>query len=61
MKQLDSSSKEVMVDSRPLFSSVWLALFFEIRKNYNDRYPEVTPCPGNVQDLASKKPDFNIN
>ena len=61
MKQLDSSSKQVMVDTRPLFSSVWLALFFEIRKNYNHRHPEATAGVGNVKEPASKKTDLSIN
>jgi len=37
MKHLETNSKEVLVDERPLFSSTWLALFTVLRKNYKAR------------------------
>lgn len=36
MKQYNTESKRALVSTEPLFASVWLALFSELRKNYNE-------------------------
>lgn len=37
MNQLKQESNGAVVATEPLFASVWLALFNELRKNYVDR------------------------
>jgi len=37
MKQLDAGSDKSIIDTKPLFSSVWLALYNELRKNHTER------------------------
>ena len=38
MNQHESSKNKVAIGSKPLFESIWLALFSELRRNYNDRH-----------------------
>ena len=40
MKQLDTGNERYIMDARPLFSSVWLALYSELRKTYTERQPD---------------------
>ena len=42
MNNSDTSHKEILVGTKPLFASPWLALFFELRKNYNERNDRAT-------------------
>ena len=37
MNQYKQESNGVVAAAEPLFASVWLALFFELRKNYIER------------------------
>lgn len=39
MKQFESNTGTPLVDTAPIFASVWLALFNEIRKSYSERHP----------------------
>ncbi len=41
MKHHKADTNGARVNTRPLFSSVWLALFDELRKNYIERRLEV--------------------
>ena len=38
MNHYESNTNGALVNPTPLFASVWLALFHELRKNYNERY-----------------------
>jgi hypothetical protein len=61
MKQLESNSREVLVDPRPLFASTWMALFTELRKNYIERHPIGPLDTKSLQDNDSKQPVGNVN
>ena len=37
MSQSKNETNGAIVAAEPLFASVWLALFYEIRKNYTER------------------------
>jgi len=37
MNQYNANTNGGLVDTAPLFASVWLALFNELRKNYMER------------------------
>jgi len=37
MNQYETSSNDVLVNTRPLFSSTWLALFSVLLQHYNGR------------------------
>ena len=37
MKQFEIKTSAPMVNSAPLFASVWLALYYEIRKSFTER------------------------
>jgi hypothetical protein len=37
MNQLESETNGAMAAAEPLFASVWLALFYELRKHYLER------------------------
>ena len=37
MKHYNTDTDETTVNSTPLFASVWMALFYVLRRNYNDR------------------------
>jgi hypothetical protein len=37
MNQLKPNNSGVLIDTTPLFASVWLALFNVLRKNYSER------------------------
>jgi len=50
MNQLNTSSNEGLADTKPLFGSIWIALFTELRKNYNERHLDV---PANTESLQS--------
>jgi hypothetical protein len=41
MKKHEANTNEARVNTAPLFSSVWLALFNELRQQYIDRRLEV--------------------
>ena len=48
MKPQETNTKRARVNTAPLFSSVWLALFNELRQQYIERRLEITTdsdCP----------------
>ena len=38
MRNIEPSNNKVLIDTRPMFASTWMALFTELRKNYNERH-----------------------
>ena len=45
MNHFKPESNGAMVNAEPLFASVWLALYYELRKNYNERRtPKTAGC-----------------
>jgi hypothetical protein len=47
MKNSETGSDGILVQPRPLFASTWMALFYMLRKNYNERHfvgPENAEC-----------------
>ena len=37
MNQFETRNNEILVKTKPLFASTWLALFEVLRKSYNER------------------------
>ena len=37
MNRYETDTNGTLVDSTPLFASVWLALFYVLRKSFNER------------------------
>ena len=37
MNRYETNTNGAQVNTAPLFASVWLALFFTLRENYNER------------------------
>ena len=37
MNAYDTDTNAMLIDATPLFASVWLALFYILRKNFNER------------------------
>ena len=56
MNHSENSDQQVPVDTKPLFASVWLALYAGLRKNYNERHLVVKSDTGNLNKRDSKQP-----
>ena len=56
MNHSESSSQESPVDKRPLFASIWLALYAGLRKNYNERQHANSANTESLQTPANKRP-----
>jgi hypothetical protein len=56
MNHSESSSQESPVDKKPLFASIWLALYAGLRKNYNERQHVVSANTESLQTSAKKRP-----
>ena len=54
MNRYETESNGALVATTPLFGSVWLALFYILRKNYQDRRLPVTENTENPQQLEKK-------
>lgn len=62
MKHLETNRKDVLVNEKPLFSSIWLALFTVLRKNYKARNVVVaTPDTVNLKTLSNEQSDIKLN
>lgn len=57
MKQLDTSNERYMIDARPLFSSVWLALYCELRRTYTARQTEAHALTRRFKAFPKKQAD----
>jgi len=61
MNHLETSNEETVVNTRPLFSSAWLALFSVLRQHYNG---EIVVAPVRSQHpraMRQKNPGLNLN
>jgi hypothetical protein len=43
MNHYETESNGTLVATTPLFGSVWLALFYVLRKNFNERRLDIEP------------------
>lgn len=57
MNHLDTDREALKTDAKPLFSSVWLALYCELRKNYNERQIDVNKVTGKSKASPKKQAD----
>jgi hypothetical protein len=55
MNHSESSSQESPVDEKPLFASIWLALYAGLRKNYNERQHAESANTESLQASANKR------
>jgi hypothetical protein len=61
MNHPDTSNEETVVNTRPLFSSAWLALFSVLRQRYNG---EVVVAPARSERpraMRKKHPGYHLN
>ena len=54
MNQIKQKPNGVVVVTEPLFASVWLALFNELRKNYIERRPMKSETLSDLQAQQKK-------
>ena len=54
MNRYETDTNGTLVDSTPLFASVWLALFYVLRKSFNERRLAAAANAKNSQ-LTEKK------
>ncbi|MDX2487526.1 MAG: hypothetical protein QNL03_08545 [Gammaproteobacteria bacterium] len=53
MNQFETRNNEILVKTKPLFASTWLALFKGLRKSYNERRP-VKPSSTEISPAIKK-------
>jgi len=61
MKYRDTSNEETVVNTRPLFSSAWLALFSVLRQHYNGELVVAPSHSEHRRAMREKNPDLNLN
>jgi len=61
MNQLNTSSNKDLADTKPLFASTWIALFTELRKNYNERNPDVSTNAEGLQTVRQNQTEQKSN
>jgi len=61
MNRLDTSNEETMVNTRPLFSSAWLALFSVLRQHYNGENVVAPARSERPCAMREKNPGLNLN
>ena len=49
MNHFETDTNGTMVNAVPLFASVWLALFYVLRKNFNERRLAATVTADSLQ------------
>jgi len=60
MNHLDTDREVVRTDAKPLFGSVWLALYSELRKNYTERHLAGNRVAGKPEALPKKQAGSNL-
>ena len=61
MNHLETGKTEDLINTRPLFSSAWLALYTVLRRNYNERHLVVSAKPEHLQKLGKKHSDLKMS
>ena len=61
MSHLDTDREVLKTDAKPLFGSVWLALYSELRKNYTQRQLAGDGTAGKPEALPKKQAGSNPN
>ena len=61
MNHLDTSNEEAAVNTRPLFSSTWLALFSVLRQHYNGETVVAPVRSEYLRSMREKNPGLNLN
>ena len=54
MNQYKPDTNGALVNTTPLFASVWLALFYVVRKNYNEWRLEAATKTAQSQNMEEK-------
>ena len=54
MNPYESNTTGTLVNSAPLFASVWLALFYVLKKNFNERRIAVSADAENLSQMKEK-------
>lgn len=54
MNRYETDTKGALVNTAPLFASVWLALFYTLRQNYYERRLAATEDTDREQAMDSK-------
>jgi hypothetical protein len=54
MNPYETSTSESMVSSAPIFASVWLALFYMLKKNFNERRLAVSEETEKLRQLKTR-------
>ena len=57
MKTLDTGRDRSVIDTRPLFSSVWLALYDELRKSQTEKQLAGSALTEKTKTIPEKQPD----
>jgi hypothetical protein len=57
MKTLDTGRDRQVIDTRPLFSSVWLALYDELRKSQTEKHLAASAVTEKTKTFPGKKSD----
>ena len=55
MNQYKPDTNGATATAEPLFASVWLALYYSLRKNYNERHVVKTAQPAASSQTQEKK------
>lgn len=61
MNHPKTSNEESVVNTRPLFSSAWLALFSVLRQHYNGEMVVVPVRSERLRAMREKNPGLNLN
>ena len=54
MNQYETNSSGALVNTTPLFASVWIALFYVVRKNYTERRLSTTTSTDRLLQIEDK-------
>lgn len=61
MNHLDTDREALRTDAKPLFGSVWLALYSELRKSYTERHLAGNKIAGNPEAFPKKQAGSNLD
>ena len=56
MNNFETSSRKVLVDTKPMFASTWVVLFTELRRSYYERHLVEPENQERVQPAEQKRP-----
>jgi hypothetical protein len=61
MNHIETRNDEAMVNTRPLFSSAWLALFSVLRQHYNGQSVLAVKRSERLRAMREKNPGLNLH